>query len=221
MISCRRGCVPSSRMLTTMSLLSLSFSAPVATCRSFRKSITAAAGAPSQLPGSGVSPENLVLARIPSSSTPCSSPPLPVEPGRRSARGGARASGARGWARLRRRRRRGTHRRRRPALPGLTRGETRRPASPRPALSMKAWSKIAGHGPPWPWRRVVVVGLGEAATIAALSGSMASAGRERWRLVWPRRKLKSESVRGWPSSRSQSDAIILGGSGHIPSQCMH
>ena len=139
--------------------------------------------------------------------TPCSSPARPVESGRRSARGGAPARHARGRASLRRRlrrtRRRGTHRRRRPDPPGLTRGETRRLASPRPALSMKAWSKIAGHGPPWPWRRVVVVGLGEAATIAALSGSMASAGRERWRLVWPRRKLKSESVRGWPSSRSR------------------
>ncbi|XBI50214.1 hypothetical protein VPH35_113653 [Triticum aestivum] len=65
----------------------------------------------------------------------------------------------------RRMRRRGTHRRRRPALPGLTRGETRRPASPAPSSSTKAWSKMAG--PPWPWRRVVVVDLGEAATTAA------------------------------------------------------
>ncbi|EMS59027.1 hypothetical protein CFC21_100923 [Triticum aestivum] len=44
-------------------------------------------------------------------------------------------------------------------------------------------------------------------------------GAECWRLVRPRGKLKSEGVRGWPSSRNQcsakgasipSDAVILG-----------
>ncbi|KAI4962702.1 hypothetical protein ZWY2020_022348, partial [Hordeum vulgare] len=45
---------------------------------------------------------------------------------------------------------------------------------------------------------VVAAGCG-----GRLRGGGDNYGVERWRLVRPRKKVKSEGVRGWPSSRNQ------------------